>query len=71
MQDPTATATVEPESPPYQDLFMYFVAAVVVTQRRAVLEACHDCDDVLKLFQQPLKVDVAECVVQARLLRGF
>ena len=71
MQDPTAAATVDLEPPPYQDLFMYFVAAVVVTQRRAVLEACHDCDDVLKLFQQPLKVDVAECVVQARLLRGF
>ena len=40
--------------PPVQclGLFMYFVAAVVIGQRRRILDDCMDSDDVLRAFQQ-------------------
>lgn len=53
----------------YRGLFMYFVAAVVVGQRRRVLESCHDRDDVLQLFQSLKGVDVVGAMKQARSYR--
>mmetsp|Transcript_34620 Transcript_34620/g.76939 ORF Transcript_34620/g.76939 Transcript_34620/m.76939 type:complete len:217 (+) Transcript_34620:3-653(+) len=47
------------------DLFMYFVAAVVISQRRRILDDCHDSDDVMRHFQS-LKLDVADCMIRAK-----
>ncbi|KAF6259021.1 hypothetical protein COO60DRAFT_1515818 [Scenedesmus sp. NREL 46B-D3] len=51
-------------------LFMWFVAAVVISQRRAVLAHCCDADDVLRLFQGMKRVDVWQCLAKARELQS-
>jgi hypothetical protein len=38
--------------PPHQQLFMYVIVAVVIMQKRKVLDDCQDTDDVLRTFQQ-------------------
>jgi hypothetical protein len=49
------------------ELLVHFIAAVVVSQRRAVLDvSCHDCDDALKHFHGLSRVDVVDCMAQAR-----
>jgi hypothetical protein len=51
------------------DAFIAFVAAVVMGQRRAVLDHCRDADDVLALFHTPKRShDVWGCVQHARTL---
>jgi hypothetical protein len=50
-------------------LFLYIVAAVVVSQRRALMDYCTDSDDVLKHFQS-VKFDAYDVVAQAKLLRS-
>ena len=77
LEDPALAVSIsspegETAPPPREgmDLFIYFVAAVVVSQRRAVLSAsCHDCDDTLKHFQSLTRVDVVDCMTQARRFR--
>lgn len=55
-------------TPEEYDLFIYFIAAVVMSQRRRVLDDCHDNDDVLKHFNKAT-VNVWECLRTARQLR--
>eukprot|EP00798_Chlamydomonas_sp_ICE-L_P013603 gene13603-19476_t len=52
------------------DIFSYFVAAVVISQRRRILDHCHDSDDVLTLFHALRKVDVKDCMARARQYRS-
>ena len=48
-------------------LFLYFVSAVVVSQRRWVLDTqCHDNDGVLVHFQTLRNMDVHDCMRHAR-----
>jgi hypothetical protein len=53
------------------ELFIWFVAAVIIGQRRAVLGHCCDADDVLRLFHGMKHVDVWQCLAKARELQGF
>uniref|UniRef100_A0A383W6G7 Rab-GAP TBC domain-containing protein n=1 Tax=Tetradesmus obliquus TaxID=3088 RepID=A0A383W6G7_TETOB len=50
-------------------LFVWFVAAVVISQRRTVLGHCCDADDVLRLFHGLKRVDVWQCLAKARELQ--
>jgi hypothetical protein len=50
---PVAGSSADSKSlPPHQQLFMYVIAAVVIMQKRKVLDDCQDTDDVLRTFQQ-------------------
>jgi hypothetical protein len=51
------------------ELFVWFVAAVVISQRRAVLGHCCDADDVLRLFHGLKRIDVWQCLAEARELQ--
>jgi hypothetical protein len=51
------------------ELFIWFVAAVIISQRRAVLGHCCDADDVLRLFHGAKRVDVWQCLGKARELQ--
>jgi hypothetical protein len=53
----------------HNELFIWFVAAVIISQRRAVLGHCCDADDVLRLFQGLKRVDVWQCLAKARELQ--
>mmetsp|Transcript_35293 Transcript_35293/g.89328 ORF Transcript_35293/g.89328 Transcript_35293/m.89328 type:complete len:648 (-) Transcript_35293:539-2482(-) len=60
-----------PPGQPQLGLFMHFVAAVVIAQRRRILDDCTDSGDVMRAFQQvpSLRVDVADCMRRARVYR--
>lgn len=51
------------------DLFICFVAAVIISHRRPVLDHCHDAEDVLRLFHSMRQVDVWQCLVKAQELQ--
>jgi len=51
------------------DLFVCFVAAVVISQRRAVLDHCYDADDVLRLFHNLKRIEVWPCLDKAHELQ--
>jgi hypothetical protein len=52
------------------ELFVYFVAAVVVGARRRVLDECTDQDDAMRLFHTLRGVDFWECATRAHVLRA-
>jgi len=52
------------------DMFVHFVAAVVVGARRRVLDECTDQDDAMRLFHALKGVDFWECVTRAQVLRA-
>jgi hypothetical protein len=45
---------------------MYLVAAVVISQKRRLLDECQDSDDVLRLFQSLRSVDVVDLLSRAK-----
>lgn len=47
-------------------LFTCFVAAVIMSQRRQILDHCYDADDVLRLFHGLKHVDVWQCLQKAQ-----
>ncbi len=51
------------------DLFLCFVAAVVMSQRRKVLDDCTETDDVLRLFHS-VRVDFWDTIEKAKQLRA-
>jgi hypothetical protein len=53
------------------ELFICFVAAVIISQRRAILGHCCDADDVLRLIHGAKRVDVWQCLGKARELQDF
>lgn len=55
--------------PAPRDLFMHFVAAVIIAQRRRILDECHDHDEVLRLFTKH-SIDFWECMDRAVQLRA-
>eukprot|EP00877_Chromochloris_zofingiensis_P001190 jgi/Chrzof1/11071/Cz05g22120.t1 len=59
-----------PTPPESTDLFIYFIAAVVISQRRRVLDECHDPDDVLRLFYTIKGIEFWECTQKAHQLRS-
>jgi hypothetical protein len=62
-----AAAGAEQPDLPHAQLFVCFVAAVIMAQRRHIL-SCHDADDVLRLCHGLKHVDVWACLERARLL---
>lgn len=55
----------EPAPPGEVNLLHYFIAAVVCSQRRRVLDECHSGDDVLQLFQN-LRIEFSRVMRKAR-----
>lgn len=55
---------------PHLELFICFVAAVVQSQRRTLLDHCYNADDVLRLFHSAKKVDLWQCLDKAHQLLG-
>jgi hypothetical protein len=53
---------------PHLELFICFVAAVVQSQRRTLLDHCYNADDVLRLFHSARKVDLWQCLDKAHQL---
>lgn len=66
LQDPV---TLVPQSSS-MEFFTCFVAAVILSQRRQVLDHCYDADDVLRLFHGLKNVDVWQCLQKAEELRS-
>lgn len=54
----------------FRQLFVHFVAAVVVSQRRRVLDECTEPDDAMRLFHSLRGFDFWECVSRATVLRA-
>lgn len=54
----------------FSDLFVHFVAAVAISQRRRVLDECAGPDDAMRLFHGLRGVDFWECVARAQVLRA-
>jgi hypothetical protein len=55
---------------PHLELFICFVAGVVQSQRRTLLDHCYNADDVLRLFHSARKVDLWQCLDKAHQLLG-
>lgn len=55
---------------PHLELFTCFVAAVVQSQRRTLLDHCYNADDVLKLFHGVRRIDLWQCLDKAYSLLG-
>jgi hypothetical protein len=57
---------------PHLQLFICFVAAVVQSQRRTLLDHCYNADDVLRLFHSVRRIDLWQCLDKAhQLLAGI
>ncbi len=65
-QAPSPPGPPLPGPPPGRELLPYVVAAVVLGQRKRILDTCHEHDDVLRLFQSLPKVDVADVIRRAK-----
>lgn len=55
---------------PLPSVLLFFIAAVVWSQRRKLLDECREFEDVLRLFQQP-KFDFWGCWSKARQIRSL
>lgn len=57
---------------PHLQLFICFVAAVIQSQRRTLLDHCYNADDVLRLFHSVRRIDLWQCLDKAhQLLAGI
>lgn len=57
---------------PHLQLFICFVAAVIQSQRRTLLDHCYNADDVLRLFHSVRRIDLWQCLDKAhQLLAGL
>jgi hypothetical protein len=52
-------------------LFTCFVAAVVLSQKRRILEDCRDADDLMRLFHSLRFIDFPACLHKAHQLRAM
>lgn len=55
---------------PHLELFICFVAAVIQSQRRTLLDHCYNADDVLRLFHGVRRIDLWQCLDKAYSLLG-
>lgn len=70
----SSVGTVESRSSlqqqPHLDLFICFLAAVIQSQRRTLLDHCYNADDVLRLFHGVRRIDLWQCLDKAHTLLG-
>lgn len=63
--DGSGSSSLQPHEEPHLQLFICFVAAVIHSQRRTILDHCYNADDVLRLFHGVRRVDVWQCLDKA------
>ena len=72
LRDPNASPSLSPSSSSsaLPDLLSCFVAATVISQRRAILDSCRDSDDLLKHFQSSsMRINLPQCLSDAKEFR--
>jgi hypothetical protein len=68
-----AVTSLHPATPQGREptLFTCFVAAVVLSQKRRILEDCRDADDLMRLFHSLRFIDFPACLHKAHQLRAM